>query len=73
MSSKTDKTSDLFFLENKKQQQQKTMFLLVKTIIEPPHGKANKMASMLSEDSDQPEHPPSLISLLCPHEECMGP
>ena len=25
-----------------------------------------------SEDSDQPEHPPSLISLRCPHEETIG-
>ena len=27
----------------------------------------------LSEDSDQPGHPPSLISLRCPHEESLGP
>ena len=26
-----------------------------------------------SEDSDQPGHPPSLISLRCPHEENLGP
>ena len=26
-----------------------------------------------SEDSDQPGHPPSLISLCCPHEESLGP
>ena len=26
-----------------------------------------------SEDSDQPGHPPSLISLRCPHEESLGP
>ena len=26
-----------------------------------------------SEDSDQPGHPPSLISLRCPHEETLGP
>ena len=26
-----------------------------------------------SEDSDQPEHPPSLISHRCPHEESLGP
>ena len=25
-----------------------------------------------SEDSDQPGHPPSLISLRCPHEETLG-
>ena len=28
---------------------------------EPPHDKTNKMACEPSEDSDQPEHPPSLI------------
>ena len=28
---------------------------------------------MPSEDSDQPGHPPSLISLRCPHEESLGP
>ena len=27
----------------------------------------------LSEDSDQPGHPPSLISLRCPHEEPLDP
>ena len=26
-----------------------------------------------SEDSDQPGHPPSLISLRCPHEKSLGP
>ena len=26
-----------------------------------------------SEDSDQPGHPPSRISLRCPHEEALGP
>ena len=30
---------------------------------EPPHDKTNKMACAPSEDSDQPGHPPSLISL----------
>ena len=30
---------------------------------EPPHGKTNKMACTPSEDSDQPGHPPSLISV----------
>ena len=29
---------------------------------EPPHDKTNKMACAPSEDSDQPGHPPSLIS-----------
>ena len=28
---------------------------------EPPHDKINKMISVPSDDSDQPEHPPSLI------------
>ena len=32
---------------------------------EPPHDKTNKMACVPSEDSDQPGHPPSLISLRC--------
>ena len=40
---------------------------------ELPHGKTNKVACALSEDSDQPGHPPSLISLRCPHEESLGP
>ena len=39
----------------------------------PPHGKTNKMACVPSEDSDQPGHLPSLISLRCPHEESLGP
>ena len=30
-------------------------------IYEPPCDKTNKMACALSEDSDQPGHPPSLI------------
>ena len=30
---------------------------------EPPHDKPNKMTSVPSEDSDQPGHPPSLISV----------
>ena len=41
--------------------------------IEPPHDKTNKMACAPSEDSDQPRHPPSLISLRCPHEKGLGP
>ena len=40
---------------------------------EPPHDKTNKMACAPSEDSDQPGHLPSLISLCCPHEEILGP
>ena len=31
------------------------------TLNEPPHDKTKKMACALSEDSDQPGHPPSLI------------
>ena len=40
---------------------------------EPPHDKTNKIACAPSEDSDQPGHLPSLISLCCPHEESSGP
>ena len=46
--------------------------LLVKSY-EPPCDKTNKMACAPSEDSDQPGHLPSLISLRCPHEESLGP
>ena len=38
--------------------QNNSLFKIV--IIEPPHDKSNKMACALSEDSDQPGHPPSL-------------
>ena len=41
-------------------------------IYEPPHDRTNKMACGPSEDSDQPGHPPSLISFRCPHEENFG-
>ena len=40
---------------------------------ELPHDKTNKMASAPSEDANQLGHPPSLISLHCPHEESLGP
>ena len=40
---------------------------LQKQQIEPQHDKTNKMAIASSEDSDQPGHPPSLISVLCVH------
>ena len=33
----------------------------------------NKRACAPSEDSDQPGHPPSLISLRCAYEESLGP
>ena len=46
-----------------------TKFILM---YEPPHDKTYKMACTPSEDSDQPGHPPSLISLRCPHEESLG-
>ena len=36
-----------------------------KSIFEPLHDKTNKMACAPSEDSDQPGHPPSRISLHC--------
>ena len=42
-------------------------------IHEPPLDKANKMAIAPSEDIDHPVHPPSLISLRCPHEQTLGP
>ena len=35
--------------------------------------KTNKMICAPSKDSDQPGHPPSLISLRCPLEEALGP
>ena len=31
---------------------------------EPPHDKTNKITCAPSEDSDQPRHPPSLITVL---------
>ena len=40
---------------------------------EPPHDKTNKMACAPSEDSDQPWHPSSPISLRCLPEETLGP
>ena len=39
---------------------------------EPPHDKTNKMTFALREDSDQPGHTSSLISLRCPHEETLA-
>ena len=40
---------------------------------DPPYDKTNKMECAPSEHSDQPGHPPSLISLRCLHEETLGP
>ena len=40
--------------------------------IGPAHCKTNKMTCAPSEDSDQPRHPPSLISLRSPHEASLG-
>ena len=37
------------------------------------HDKTNKMTLVPSEDSVQPGHLPSLISLCCPHEETFDP
>ena len=39
--------------------------ILKRSIFERPNDKTNKMACVPSEDSDQPGHPPSLISLHC--------
>ena len=38
-------------------------------VFAPKHDKNSKIPCASSEDSDQPWHPPSLISLRCPHEE----
>ena len=40
---------------------------------EQPLDETNKMACVPSEGLDQPGHPPSLISLRCPHEESLVP
>ena len=50
-----------------KQVMQYGKFILRKTtnICKPPHEKKNKMVCAPSDDSDQPGHPPSLISLRC--------
>ena len=37
------------------------------------HDKTNFMTCAPNEDSDQPGHPPSLISFRCLHEETLGP
>ena len=50
-----------------------TFLLHGSLLYEPPYDQTNKMTSVPSEDSDQPGHPPSLISLRCPHEETLGP
>ena len=42
-------------------------------VFEPQHDKTNKMTCVPSKNSDQPGHPPTLISLRCPHEEALGP
>ena len=42
-------------------------------LFEPHHDKTNKMTCAASEGSDQLGHLPSLISLLYPHEEALGP
>ena len=40
-----------------------SQYVLLDSIFEPPHDKTNKMVCAPSEDSDQPGHPPSLISV----------
>ena len=40
---------------------------------EPSHDKTHKMALSPSKHSDQPGHPPGLISLRCKREESLGP
>ena len=42
-------------------------------IFESAHDKTYKMACAPNKGSDQPGHPPSLISLGCVHEESFGP
>ena len=42
-------------------------------LYEPLYDQTNKMTSAPSEDSDQPGHPPSLISLRCSQEETLDP
>ena len=44
----------------------------VSVLYEQQHDKTNKMTCAPSEDSDQPGHLPSLITLRCPHEERLG-
>ena len=48
-------------------QQQKTSFQYQRQ-----HDKTYKMTCAPNENSDQPGHLPSLISLRCPHEESLG-
>ena len=48
-------------------------FIYFSNKYELPRDKTNKMTCAPSEDSDQPGHPPSLISLRCPQEESLGP
>ena len=43
----------------------KAGFVVTWLIYEPPHDETNKMTCAPSEDSDQPWHQPSLISLRC--------
>ena len=50
-----------------------SLHLSSKQWLELPHDNTNKITCADSEDSDQPGHQPSLISLRCPHEETLGP
>ena len=47
--------------------------ILMVRVFEPEHDKTIKMTRAPSEDSEQSEHPPSLISLRCPPKEGLGP
>ena len=40
---------------------------LVEKLLEPQHDKTSRMTCSPSEDSDQPEHPPSLIRVFTVH------
>ena len=51
--------SEYFMLENLNKK------LCLHFLFEPPHDKTNKMTCAPSNDSDQPGHLPSLISLRC--------
>ena len=48
------------------------VYPLIRKIFERTHDKASKMAYAPIEDSEQPGHPPGLISRRCPHEVSFG-
>ena len=55
----------LYKLKNLMTQKYIQDILIYTVIIEPAHDKTTKMTFASSEDSDQPGHLPSLISLCC--------